>query len=304
MPCYKPLQAFHAPGGISFDRSKSFGTPIELPCGRCLGCRLEKSKQWALRCSHEAETHDGFNSFVTLTYRNDELPAGHTLVKKHFQKFIKSLRQKSKKKIRYYMCGEYGEATEKNNYIARPHYHAILFGYQFPDAYLSNLRNGLRVYRSPLLEKTWTKGTSEIGSVTFQSAAYVARYLLKKQNGEMAKNHYAIPDPETGEINDDSPQRVPEYTNMSLKPGIGFDWYQKHKADIFPHDYCITPDGRKMQTPQYYRDLLERDDPELHDQLKQVRVERAQNDPNNTPERLAVRERCHTRKAEKLIRTL
>ena len=185
MPCYTPLTAFHTTGGaITFDRSKSFGISLELPCGRCIGCRLEKAKEWALRCSHEASLNDlaregdGLrNSFITLTYRDADLPEHGNLCKRDFQIFIKRLRQNTGEKIRYYMCGEYGN---DNN---RPHYHALLFNFVFNDKQLVNIRDGNRVYISQTLDSTWKLGTCEIGSVTFKSAGYVARYILKKQQG-------------------------------------------------------------------------------------------------------------------------
>lgn len=242
-----------------------------------------------------------YNTFGTLTYNNANLPEGNTLVKSHFTKFIKRLRKHiAPKTFRYYMCGEYGKATEQNNYIARPHYHFLLFGYKFPDETLVNIREGNRVYTSKTLDAKWQHGKCELGSVTFQSAGYVARYLLKKQNGDIAKTHYAIIN-QHGEI---TGYREPEYTNMSLKPGIGKTWYDKNKMDLFPHDYAITPDFRKMPTPKYYRELLKKEDPDLYDELRKQRIEKAKTNPNTTPERLAVREICQQRKLDKLIRQL
>ena len=290
MPCYKPLDAWYSPyfnpngkQRITFNPSKAQNPKdrMELPCGRCIGCRLEKSKEWALRCYHESQMHEE-NIFITLTYRDQDLPAHASLDKSHFQKFIRALRQTTKQKIRYYMCGEYGDKT------SRPHYHALLFGYAFPDQKLWAVRKEIRVYRSEILEQHWTKGNSEIGNCTFQSAGYVARYVMKKQNGARAKKYYG--------------DRIPEYTQMSLRPGIGKSWYRKYKKDIFPCDFCVTPDGRQMQVPQYYRNLLALEDPDLYEKLRQARILKAQNNPDNTESRLAVREVCHTRKAERLKR--
>jgi len=303
MPCYKPLQAYAAPGGISFNRNQSFGIPIELPCGRCIGCKLENAKSWAFRCICEAEMHNtnekpDNNCFLTLTYNDESIPEHHSLdtgTPSHFQKFIRSLRKKTKQKIRYYMCGEYGEQ------LGRPHYHAILFGYTFPDAEFWNSRDGHRVYRSQLLEETWTRGNSEIGTVTFASAGYVARYIMKKQNGELAENHYAVIDKNTGEL---IAKRKPEYTTMSLKPGIGESWFHKHYSDLYPHDYAVLPDGRTMQVPKYFQRLSKLRDPDLYEKLRKLRIEKAENNPNNTPERLAIRETCQTAKANQLTRQL
>ena len=288
MPCYSPIAAHY------YFESEYTGTwqldwfnkekNIELPCGRCIGCRLDRSKEWALRCSHEAQMHE-HNCFITLTYDDYHLPEDDSLVKIHFQKFIRSLRKKTKKKIRYYMCGEYG--TENN----RPHYHAILFGYKFPDTHFERTRKGYQIYSSSLLERTWEHGISEIGSVTFKSAAYVARYLLKKQTDEKGKETYG--------------KRLPEYSQMSVRPGIGKTWYEKYSAtDLFPQDFAVTPDGRQMPVPKYYRKLLERADPDLHEKLRSLRIEKAINNPDNTPERLAVREIVQTEKLTRLKRQM
>lgn len=193
------------------------------------------------------------------------------------------------------MCGEYGEETN------RPHYHAILFGYHFPDATFWTQRRGNRVYRSEILESVWTKGNSEIGSVTFQSAGYVARYILKKQNGEYGLREYGVPDADTGEI---IGTRVPPFTRMSLKDGIGKTWYDAHKNDLFPHDYAVMPDGRQTSVPTYYRELLKKENPDLYERLRKARVEKARSNPDNEPDRLAVREFVKTKKAERLIRSL
>ncbi len=301
MPCYRPLTAYHTTGGaITFNVNKSFGLKfsLQLPCGQCLGCRLEKAKTWALRCTHEASLNDAGlnNSFITCTYRDADLPENGNLRKIDFQKFIRSLRKRTKQKIRYFMSGEYGE--DKN----RPHYHAILFGYTFADKKYVTTRRGNRVYISKFLDSVWKLGSCEIGSVTFQSAGYVARYILKKQQSNPSEifNRYVIIDRETGEMT----SRHNEYISMSLKPGIGEKWYEQNKSDCFPHDYCVLPDGRQTAVPDYYRRLLEREDPELHSRLREIRVEKSRSNPNNTPERLAVREKCQHAKIQPLKRTL
>lgn len=261
------------------------------------------------------------NSFITLTYNNDHLPQNLSLDKTHFQDFIRSLRKRTHKertfhinlmgikyplthKLRYFMCGEYGEATEKNNHIARPHFHAILFGFGFlSDRYpWRKTKTGHTIYRSPLLEKTWTYGTSEIGLVTYQSAAYVARYTLKKQTGKKDSKqlveHYENINPETGEITN----RVREYTAMSLKPGIGATWFEKYKSDVFPEDNVINPKGHKQAAPGYYRELLRRDDPIQAAKLQQKRLEKAKDNPDNTPKRLKTRENVQNQKLKRLPR--
>jgi len=305
MPCYHPLTAYHSTGGtISFDPNKSFGKSfsLQLPCGRCIGCRLEKAKEWALRCNHEASMHEAGlnNSYITLTYATEHLPKNNNLIKSEFQNFIRSLRKRTKKKIRYFMCGEYGVATAENKWIARPHFHALLFGYRFPNPKLVNIRKGNRVYTDALLTKIWGKGACEIGAVTFQSAGYVARYILKKQQGEPEEifNRYVIINRETGEMS----SRQLEYISMSLKKGIGEKWYEQNSSDCFPHDYCVLPDGRQTPVPTYYRNLLRKNDPALWEKLRLIRIEKSKNNPNNTPDRLAIRETCQREKLTRLPR--
>lgn len=311
MPCYHPIKAWVTPTGqIVHNVHMSKGPSFMHKCGRCVGCKIAKSKEWAIRCVHEAqiyEEEDLGNSYLTLTYNQDHLPQDASLDKgiydpdkntygpNHFQKFIRSLRKKTGQKMRYYMCGEYGGKTQ------RPHYHAILFGYEFPDKkHWYTSKQGYKVWRSDLLEETWTKGNSEIGTVTFKSAAYVARYIMKKQTNKEAKGTLAIVDSQTGEI---TGQRLAEYTNMSLKPGIGTRFYEKYKGDIFPQD-IINHNGKNYPVPDYYRSLLEKDDPELNEKLKLLRIERAKSNPDNTRKRLAVREVCQNAKLNRLPRTL
>lgn len=291
MPCYLPLRAHQHVSGKTFKIVQDFRSPtpnVELPCGRCLGCRLEKARSWALRCYHEELTtrEDGYRSiFLTLTYAEEHRP--HDLVHEHFQKFIRSLRKKTKLKIRYFMCGEYGE---KNG---REHFHAILFGYRPDDLQLVKIRNGTRNYISPSLAKHWPYGGHEIGDVSYKNAGYVARYTLKKQQAL---------DKETGELAYGN--RRPPYIKCSTRKGIGYQFFQRYKQDLFPGDECITPDGRKAPVPTYYRKLLLAEDPELAEELRLKRVEKAKANTDNTPERLAVRHLVKQKQAERLIREL
>lgn len=300
MPCYVPIDAYHGPGGITFNRQESFGTHIQIPCGRCIGCRLERAKEWALRCYHESLTTQeaGRESmFLTLTYADEHLPPDHQLNHEHFQKMLRKLRKKTKLKIRFFMSGEYGQPTEKNKFIARPHYHAIIFGYRPSDLKLVNLRNKNRNYISESFAEYWPHGTHEIGHVTYRNAGYVARYTLKKQQSIECN-------PETGEVHQPQRCETPIYIQMSKHPGIGHAWYQKYKSDLYPHDFAVTPDGKETAVPKYYRKLLEREDPTLADQLRKLRVEKAQNSPDNTWDRMDVRHFIQNKKAERLKREL
>lgn len=212
---------------------------IELPCGQCIGCRLERSRNWAVRCVHEASLYKD-NCFLTLTYDNAHLPKDNSLVKKHLQDFWKRLRFSiSPAKLRYFACGEYGSQFE------RPHYHACVFGYSPEDKKLYTVRCGSRLYVSPLIGRLWPYGFHTIGDVTFDSAAYVARYVLKKVNGDKADEYYH--------------GREPEYVVMSRKPGIAKDWILKYYDDVYPHDFVVIRDNIKCKPPKYYDDIYDRE---------------------------------------------
>ncbi len=231
--------------------------------------------------------------FLTLTYATQHLPKNNALDHHHFQKFIRSLRKQTKKKLRYFMCGEYGEPTEKNNFIARPHFHALIFGHRPADIKLVNIRNGSRNYVSEQISKLWLYGTHEIGYVSFKNAGYVARYVLKKQTLDKL----------TGELPHDG--KTPPYIRMSNRPGIGKTWYERYAhTDLYPHDFAVLPDGRQTSVPAYYRKLLADENPALAETLRNARVAKAKDNPDNTPDRLATREFVQTKKAERLIREL
>ncbi|AXH73031.1 MAG: replication initiator protein [Microviridae sp.] len=275
MPCFHPLNGFlHMSGkGISFNpRSGYVDRPMQVPCGKCIGCRLERSRQWAARCMHEASLHP-FNCFLTLTYDDDHMPPGQTLVKKHMQDFFKRLRKSiHPHKISHFYCGEYGDQTK------RPHYHALLFGYDFPDKRIYKKAAQGYLFRSDTLDSLWSFGLCSIGSLTFESAAYVARYSLKKINGEPAAQHYQ--------------GRVPEFLGMSTRPAIGLRWIQKWHADTYPSDTVVTR-GHETKPPAYYDKVLKRNDPGLYASIKRERELEALKPENNlhtTPARLAARE--------------
>jgi hypothetical protein len=254
---------------------------MKIPCGQCVGCRLERSRQWAIRCIHEAQLYEK-NCFITLTYNEDKLPESGSLVLEDFQKFLKRLRKKRfGEKIRYYMCGEYGDKNK------RPHYHACMFNLDFEDKIELKNRDGQVYYTSQELQSLWPYGFSLIGDVTFESAAYVARYILKKVTGGRAIIHYNDIDFGTGEI---LRERKAEFTTMSRRPGIGKGWLEKYWDDVFPDDFVVVR-GKQMRVPKYYLNSLEEEDPFGYDDLKEIRRRKSvmlQSD--NTYERLLDRE--------------
>ena len=327
MPCYNPLKAWKAPSGkmVIYKRTEqASGTArlapdtMDLPCGKCIGCRIEKTRQWAQRCTHEASQHDE-NSFLTLTI-NKKLPsrkrgsknhgaaskplrtakanaAEHrggdaarelreldssphvgedSVDKKIHQKFIKRLRKHVASPLRYFMCGEYGEK------LTNPHYHYLIFGYNFPDRkYIKKSESGAKLYQSATLDKIWGYGHAWIGDVTEQSAQYVAGYVMKKITGPMAKQHYK--------------KLTPEFGLMSRNPGLGAAWIDKYKDEVYPTDKVYTL-NRGAKPPRYYDERMKKTDPTTYEQIKKVRKEEAAKSTDNTPARLADRE--HVTKAK------
>lgn len=310
MPCYKPLQAYQcSDGSVVWYESPKWDVvrSLTLPCGQCVGCRLERSRQWAVRCMHEASLYKN-NCFITLTYDDDHLPENGSLRYSDFQKFMKRLRKrysgaepsaspesKDAYPIRFYMCGEYGEN------FGRPHFHACLFNFDFRDKRIwSRSPSGSRIYRSDVLEELWPFGFSSIGEVNFQSAAYVARYIMKKVTGKAAREHYDEVDYETGEIL----SKVPEFNKMSLKPGIGADWFKRFHNDVYPHDHVVV-NGKACKPPRFYDGQLEKMFPDLYDDVKHARfLEAMLHLEDNTPDRLVVKEQVAKAKLSLLKRTL
>lgn len=264
--CFHPLEAAWQGTG---DKPKVFkkGTrpdqlsngfmPIDLPCGQCIGCRLTNAQNWAFRCMHEG--HDCRTSFITLTYDDDHLPFGGTLVPYHLECFWKRFRRRIEPiKIRYYAAGEYGSQCEDHGVencpvcgpLQRPHYHAIIFGFDFPDKEYLTERDGYPVYTSDFLAMVWPYGIHEIGSLTYESAGYVARYCAKKRTGKGAADHYAkyIPGLDTWI------ELQPEFGRMSQ--GLGERFYEKYKDDIYPSDEVPIPGVGVYGKPGRYYDNI------------------------------------------------
>lgn len=301
MVCYHPITAWRSLEGrgangkwpLVFNKRDGYcDLEVQVPCGQCIGCRLERSRQWAVRCVHEASLYPR-NCFITLTYDDAHLP-GISLVPRDYVLFMKRLRKMFGPGIRFFHCGEYGSLN------LRPHHHAILFNFDFEDKELWSVRSGVRLYRSPALESLWPFGFSTIGDVTFESAAYVARYVLKKVTGSDAQDHYK--------------GRVPEYVTMSRKPGIAYNWFRRYSSDIYPNDYVVIRGGVKCKPPRYYDNLYDNivnssivsnvKLKSLHDLKFYRKLKSRLHSIDNTYRRLRVREACQYDKLDKLVRNL
>lgn len=265
--------------------------PVTVPCCKCIGCHLERSRQWAIRCVNEMqmqEENGKQNCFITLTYRNEELTyggEGYTLYPRHLQLFLKRLRKKYGPAIRFFACGEYGDK------LGRPHYHAIIFGLDFEDKTIHSVKEDTILYRSNTLDNLWTHGGATIGAANFETAAYVARYVLKKKLGKNREFYKRV-------------GIEPEFVRMSRRPGIGRAWLEKYKSDVYPHDRLIMR-GLKMRPPKYYSNIYDLENPEQSAILKERRrkaVEKHAKD--NTRSRLAAKLEVKKRQVESLSRKL
>jgi len=271
MGCFGPIPGYYSaeigPNGkrsIVFDKRRAHSpTPLRIPCGKCAGCRLETSRQWAMRCLHEAKLHKN-NVFATLTYDNDHLPEFGTLVKRDLQLFMKRLRKSRGAGVRFYACGEYGDENR------RPHYHALLFNCDFPDKVFYSKNGRGDVYTtSRELRDLWPLGNNILGDVNFDTAAYVARYVMKKINGSIADDWYTV-------YNADGvcARRLTEFTVMSRRPGIASEYYSRFGSEVRTHD-SIVINGREVRPARFYDLKYNSIDPEAFAALKIARRRKA-----------------------------
>ncbi len=271
VPCnipYSNIGARHYPAFTDFDI---------IGCGQCIGCRIAKSRDWAARMMCELQSVPNRPAcFLTLTYDDFNVPQSEyvdqqtgeilnssTLVKADFQKFMKRLRYYYPDiNIRYYACGEYGSQTY------RPHYHAIIYGLDFSDdrQFLKLSRDGFPCYISEKLSKIWPYGFHMICEVTWNTCAYVARYVTKKATG-LHKDFYNYLNIE------------PEFSVMSLKPALGKKYYDEHKNEIFENGelfFTTLKGAMKSKPPRYFEQLYEIEYPDKLQELKDQRIRAAE----------------------------
>jgi hypothetical protein len=291
MACNRPLFGFmpYDGGKFQFTRSDTVlrGTPLSaVPCGRCRGCRREYGREWSIRIMHEAQMHES-NCFITLTYDDAHYPEHGTLVPEHWTLFMKRLRKCfSGTLFKFYMCGEYGDKR------FRPHYHAALLGLSFPDLVpAGSSKLNFFLFESQILNEVWGKGRCIVNALTFESAAYVALYMLKKQKGDfkgvawpdmaffesitkrmgakLSRDEYdAWLDDALNSYN----WRYPEFCRMSK--GIGKSWITAYLSDVYPYDEVIK-DGYRIKPPRYYDNFLKEFDESAYLQMKANRAVKA-----------------------------
>lgn len=310
MSCVSPLKAYWRSAtrdAITFDKNKS-STKISfgLPCGRCIGCKMDKARQWGLRCLHEKKMWID-NQYVTLTYNDDCLPPGGSVSLRDVQLFMKRLRKaKGSTKdnpLRFFLGAEYGE------YNRRPHYHALLFNCAFDDKVLhSQNARGEPLYTSAQLAELWGHGFCTLGEVTFDSAVYCAKYALKRLNITEESSPEARAAYEARYVVYDADgivyERDREFAVMSRRPGLGALYYDKYGGEIRAHD-SIIQDGREVRPPRFYDTRSDVIDPETFARHKRKRKRLAVlNKMDNTEARLRVKARLMEIAAEKKERNL
>lgn len=299
MGCDFPIKAYRSevksPDGkrlLTFNPLKAVNStsPMEIPCNNCMGCRLERSRQWAVRMMHEAKMHPS-NAFITLTYDDQHVPQNYSLDLRHWQLFMKRLRKSLPQKLRFFACGEYGDQ------LGRPHYHAIIFNHDFNDKTHFSTINKQKLYTSIQLTNLWQQGHCTTGTVSFESAGYVARYCTKKINGALAPDHYYRFSPVDGKTYNVKP----EFAVMSRRPGIGSTWLDAYKTDVFPSGFIIV-NGVPQAPPRYYITKLTE---EQQTRLKrQARRRSLKHKEHNTTERRHAKAAVRNARISQLKRNL
>lgn len=231
MKCLNPISIKHPVlwENVDLDYEKRY---IKVPCGKCMQCRIERKREWKVRLMLES-TYYKENSFVTLTYNDDNISNSYSLVRKDLQDFIKRYRYYEPKKFKYYAVGEYGEET------GRPHYHLIMLGTRNEEA----------------LTKAWTKGFTEIGPVNPITIQYVTGYVTKKLYGDMAEQYGG---------------RVPPFVNCSQ--GIGLSYLKQFEEQI-RKDMHINILGYDYGLPRYFKKKLGLDRLDYQDMINEKKKE-------------------------------
>lgn len=303
MACFSPLTAYRtADGPMTFSAHEGVaGRRLQLRCGQCIGCRSDDARDWMHRIMHEASLHER-NAFVTVTFDDDHLAEDRSLDPRgpdsRISKFVRKVQRHARKHgraARYYHVAEYGE-----KYL-RPHHHVIFFGENFQDdrRLFDTNDQGDPYWRSPTLDRLWEEGLAIIAPVTEETAAYCARYCMKKrhpstsvdpkvraQQEALWKERYTRIDKDTGE----TWEVEPEYRTMSNRPGIGGSWLDKYIGEVYPSDEVIRK-GRAFRPPKYYDTRASVHAPELVERVKEKRRNKVRNSADYTEKRLLERER-------------
>lgn len=318
MPCFKPVTMWTCgthhvskkrllrPYPPKSDSPYADFQPVVVNCNVCEGCLERRKSGFATRSLLESTLHQ-HNCVLTLTYDEAHLPmAGNgpfsTLRPDHLKAFMKRLRREFPNiPILQMACGEYGGLNQ------RAHYHVILNGIDFKDKqFYKTSRRGSPQYISETLSRLWPFGLATVGIFSFEAARYTAGYILKKprigarkgtdEYAKRVRHHYGVPEFGTGELI----VRHPEFASYSTRPAIALNWIKRFVNDVYPKD-SLHVDGRQYPVPEYFDSYLDRTDPEMLKAVKERRAQLAKNDPDRTPERLAVRHEIFKKKLKGML---
>lgn len=300
-----PPKDYYALKKLSFHKS-DFREEIQVPCGHCLGCRLDHASMWQTRIMMEQKN---WNScyHITLTYNNPHLHKKYGLTqlnKKDLQDFIKRLRYyfegfeewvnpktgEYEKPLRYYASGEYGNEGERAKIGGNPHYHIAMFNLKLNDLKLYKLnKHGDPIFKSKTLNKIWGKGFCTIEELNFETAGYVARYVQKKAGIKPHKRKY------TGKIRKEmrvdernghlyehiikeqktiKNLQIEEFQVMSRAVGIGFKYWKDNKEKIKRNNGILIKIKNTVKIkpiPRYFKKQWEKENYEEYYRWKYER---------------------------------
>lgn len=293
MSCFSPLKGYAEPVTGAFTLKPTYNRrdldPMQVPCGKCIGCDLTRRRDWTIRMAHEAQMHL-WAWFLTLTYSNEFLPDWASLRMTDGPEFVQALRRKRKgDNIRYFCAGEYGEQ------FLRPHLHMAIFGLRLDDVMTSGSSRMGNALASGFLTEMWGKGHVGLSAFTPANAAYIAGYVRKKGTKQEQEELYTRWDSLSGEI----VLVDREKATMSKRPAIGRTWLEKYFRDVYPSGKVVH-NGYELPPPRYYDLWLAENHPEMWAEVKAKREEDAWKQEQlgeHTPERLKTREAVATARA-------
>lgn len=298
-------------------------TPI--PCGSCQGCRLQDSFNWALRCQLESQEWE-HNYFVTLTYSDLMIPQGNfldftgelqntSLCRDHITLWFKRLRKHFKthyghQGLRTFYCGEYGPLTN------RPHYHAILFNCPELDLKFERRKGSFDQFTCSDISATWHDPRSKveygfhtIQDVSFNTCAYTARYVMKKQKGESVRTQKSfIKEYNASLLPGEDPEIFPRenhFCGMSRNPGIARQYYDRNKREVYCIDkvlYQADYQLFKAKPPRYFDYLYDLDFPEEFAEIKEQRKERAKDYSSQLDLQITETQAEHRARVEEILK--
>lgn len=214
------------------------------PCGMCIECRNMRREEYTQRLKHEIQMCDYVASFVSLTYRDDELPLllpkgsavvgkyfgscppayGSSLSKSDLKQFCDKLTKRFRRKygkltFKYIGVGEYGDDGH------RPHYHLIIVG--------------LPAGERKMVYEAWNKGRIDIEPVGNGAIRYCLEYIDKQVFG-------------ANTLYDEYGDFQPPFALFSK--GIGESWIQKNLNHFNDYGTITFGDSGKTYTLNpYYR---------------------------------------------------